>query len=395
VITLSVRTGKIRPGTIQQDFVEISVSDTGPGIPREDLAHIFDRFYQADSTYEHHRQGTGIGLAIAKEMVELHHGTITVYSPESGGTCFIVQLPLGRTHFKDEEIVAPTTRAGVDRPINVEPVCHQAPSGKVLWARDKGLKQRKNIILIIEDNADVREYIRGALEPHYAVEEARDGEDGLRQAGEMVPDLIICDIMMPGLDGYDVCRRLKKDVNTSHIPVILLTAKAGEENIIEGLETGADDYITKPFNTKILLARIKNLIDIRGQLQENFQRQITLQPVRTAVSVVDKEFLKDLQAAIEENIADPDFNVEQLGRKLYVSRVSLYRKILALTGETPTDFIRSLRLKKGAELLKSNFGSVLEIALEVGFSSAGYFTRCFKKKYHQLPTEYQAAAAES
>jgi DNA-binding response OmpR family regulator len=253
---------------------------------------------------------------------------------------------------------------------------------------------KKEIILVVEDNADVREYIRGTLQPGYTVKEARDGEEGLRQAGEIVPDLIICDIMMPGMDGYELCRTLKTEIATSHIPVILLTAKAAEENIIKGLETGADDYITKPFNTKMLMARIRNLIELRRHWQQTWNREMTLQPTGMTVSEVDKKFIKELKQVMEKNIPDTEFNVDQLCRKLYMSHATLYRKIHALTGETPTDFIRSYRLKRGAELLKKGVGTVLEVALEVGFSSANYFTKCFKKKFHQLPTEYQATETE-
>jgi YesN/AraC family two-component response regulator len=205
----------------------------------------------------------------------------------------------------------------------------------------------------------------------------------------MVPDLIICDIMMPGVDGYEVCRVLKNDIATSHIPIILLTARASEEDILQGLETGADDYITKPFSTKILCARIQNLIDLRRHLQQTWNREMTLQPTKIAVSEVDREFIKELKQVMEKNIPDTDFNVDQLCRKLYMSHATLYRKIHALTGETPTDFIRSYRLKRGAELLKKGMESVLEVALEVGFSSANYFSKCFKKKFHQLPSDFK------
>jgi AraC-like DNA-binding protein len=199
---------------------------------------------------------------------------------------------------------------------------------------------------------------------------------------------------MPGVDGYELCRVLKNDVKTSHIPIILLTAKAAEESIIEGLETGADDYITKPFSTRILIARIQNLIDLRRQLQQTLNRQMTLQPTKISVSAIDQEFLKDLQHVIDENLSEPEFNVDQLCRKLYMSHATLYRKIHALTGGTPTEFIRSYRLKQGAELLKKGAASVLEVAFKVAFSSANYFSKCFKKKFHQLPTEYKVTESE-
>jgi len=193
---------------------------------------------------------------------------------------------------------------------------------------------------------------------------------------------------MPETDGYELCRVLKKDRGTSHIPIILLTAKASDENVLQGLETGADDYVTKPFNTRMLLARIKNLIELRTQLHMNMDREMTLRPAEMKVSTVDREFIKELKDVIEANISDPDFNVEDLGRKLYMSRASLYRKILALSGKTPSDFIRSYRLKQAAQLLRSKSGSITEVAFEVGFSSRTYFTKCFKEKFHQLPSEY-------
>ncbi|HLP61383.1 MAG TPA: response regulator, partial [Candidatus Deferrimicrobium sp.] len=247
----------------------------------------------------------------------------------------------------------------------------------------------KEIILVVEDSADMRLYIRGALEPLYTVLEANDGAQGLQKAREFIPDLIICDVMMPIMNGYDACRALKTDIAVSHIPIILLTAKAGEESIVAGLECGADDYITKPFSTKILCARIKNLIELRRQLQETCKREMTLQPVKIKVAPVDEEFLKDLDKILRKNIANTDFNVEDLSRKLYMNRVTLYRRINALTGENPSDFIRSYRLKRGAELLKTSDKSVLEVAFDVGFSSSSYFIKCFKEKFHQLPSEYQ------
>jgi len=252
----------------------------------------------------------------------------------------------------------------------------------------------ENVILVVEDNPDVRDFIRGSLEPDYHVEEAIDGREGMKKARELIPDLIISDIMMPEVDGYELCRVLKKDIKTSHVPIILLTAKASEESVIEGLETGADDYITKPFNTKILNTRVKNLIDLRRRLQEKIQRENMLQPTDIAVSSMDQTFIKELRDTIEKHLSDSLFNVEQLGKKLYMSRASLYRKVLALTGESPRDFIKSCRLKRGAQLLKANFGNVTEVAFEVGFSSTAYFTRCFKEKFHQLPRTFQEVGKE-
>jgi signal transduction histidine kinase/DNA-binding response OmpR family regulator len=383
------------------EVVEISVRDTGIGIPREQLEYIFDRFFQAEEpSRAHHLKGTGIGLALTKELINLHHGRIDVHSRmgEPSGTEFIIQLPMGKEHLKPEEIIEiaeSETPAACKIPTSmlIEEEKNEIETKEAKDAIKPGEDgaHEKDIILVVEDSADVREYIRGSLEPNYTVAEAKDGEEGINKAKEIIPDLIISDVMMPGIDGFELCRVLKKDVLTSHIPVILLTAKAADEDVLEGLETGADDYITKPFNTKILCARIKNLIDLRRQLQQNLKREMTLQPVKTSVSEVDKEFFKDMHHVIEKNLSESDFNVEQMGKKLYMSRATLYRKIMALTGETPTEYIRTYRLKRGAELLKSNYGTVLEVALEVGFSSSAYFTKCFKDKFHQLPSELQAS----
>ncbi|MGE5342558.1 MAG: AAA family ATPase [Candidatus Omnitrophota bacterium] len=375
----------------------ISVKDTGPGIPAEHLDYIFDRFYQADSTHEHHRKGSGIGLAIVKEVIGLHHGTIRVDSPREGGTDFQLRMPLGNSHLSAEEMVeqAPATIGDVSgTSFMIVENDEEETEITVEKGKDKNNKgkEKQQLILVIEDNADVRSYIRGSIDSLYTVIGARDGEEGVKQARERIPDLIISDIMMPGMDGYEVCKILKTDVATSHIPIILLTAKAQDENIIQGLETGADDYITKPFNTRMLTARIKNLIELRQGLQVRVKNQMVLQPSKIELSKIDTEFLNELQAAIEKNLSEFDFGVEELCQTLYMSHATLYRKINALTGETPTDFIRSYRLKRAAELLKkSKPGTIKDIAFGVGFSSTAYFTRCFKEKFNQLPSTYMSS----
>ena len=406
------------------EFLQISISDTGPGIPREQLLHIFERFYQSNNTFEQRRQGTGVGLAIVKELVQLHHGTIDVYSHEGKGTEFIISLPMGDTHLQPEEIAGPgespdkdaipssastnsstsTTSSAASESIlqryaSMDTRNDQEHDGEEAEEKTgmeefdpmKQEKEEKEIILVIEDSADMREFIRSELQASYTVLEAKDGNEGLQKAREIIPDLIISDIMMPGIDGLELCKTLKAGIETCHIPIILLTARASEPGIIEGLETGADDYITKPFSTRILAARIRNLIEIRRQFQLNLNREMVLQPVKESISLLDKEFLKALRGVIRKNIADVEFNVEKLAEELRMDRSTLYRKVLALTGETPNEFIRTCRLKRGAELLKSNFGTVLEVALEVGFGSANYFTKCFKKKFQQLPSEFQAS----
>jgi signal transduction histidine kinase/CheY-like chemotaxis protein/ligand-binding sensor domain-containing protein len=409
-ITVNAAPIAAREENFPGEALEISICDTGPGIPREQLTHIFDRFYQSDSTYEHHQKGSGIGLSIAKEMVELHHGKIDVHTREDRGTEFIIRLPMGDSHLKPEEIIEPLEKTYKPKSPGEIPAFYEMEKAEETTAgmtadyQEAGypadqndtdpLQPEKNIILVVEDSADVREYIREELEPFYEIVEAKDGKQGIEKARKIIPDLIISDVMMPGKDGYELSRELKSDIDTCHIPIILLTAKASEENIIKGLETGADDYVTKPFNTKILCIRIKNLIDLRSHLQQTFKREMSMQPAKISVSQNDRRFIKRLKEVIDKNISDPDFNVTQMCRDLDMSQPTLYRKIYALTGESPTEFIRSYRLKRGAELLKNNFGSILEVALEVGFSSANYFTKCFKKMFHQLPSSYLASEGE-
>jgi len=407
-VTVSTRRNLEKEAHFPLGSLEISVRDTGIGIPGNQLAHIFDRFYQVEGSREGYTTGTGIGLALAKEVVELHHGEIQVQSSkgETSGTEFIIRLPMGKEHLKAEEIVDAAEIPSVQDndydyapPPGESPDVYMTEKDELEETKDdteliesEGEKE-KNVILVVEDNADVRKYIRGPLEPLYTVVEAKEGQEGIRKAKEIVPDLIISDVMMPGVDGYELCNVLKKDVNTSHIPIILLTAKVSEDSIVQGLETGADDYITKPFSTKILSVRIKNLVDLRRQLQEKIQRQMMLQPAEISISSIDKEFINELMELIVKNLSDPEFNVDQLGKKLYMSRASLYRKIQALTGESPIQFIRSYRLKRATQLLKANFGNITEVAFEVGFSSTAYFTKCFKEKFHQLPSDFQANEA--
>jgi len=391
--------------------VEISVHNTGIGIPQDQLPHIFDRFYRGKGDHQYKRKGAGIGLALTKELITLHHGEIHADSREgkNSGVEFIIRLPMGKEHLKRDEIVKPSqieANSGysrdtpaldmIDQRENEDEVLDdENENGQAQAEQAAALDVReKDVILVVEDSIDVRKYIRRPLQPHYIVQEAEDGRQGIKKAKEIIPDLIISDIMMPEVDGYQLCHQLKKDIKTSHIPIILLTAKASEESVLQGLETGADDYITKPFNTKILMTRIRNLIDLRRQLHRKIKRQMLLQPEEIPVSSLDEAFLKELQKVIEENLKDPEFDVDALCKTLYLSQSTLYRKIRALTGESPTLFIQSYRLKRGAQLLKANFGNVTEVAYEVGFSSSAYFTQCFKEKFHRLPHTFMTAEGD-
>jgi signal transduction histidine kinase/DNA-binding NarL/FixJ family response regulator/ligand-binding sensor domain-containing protein len=397
-IILSATKNPAKSEEFTRGFLKISVSDTGIGIPADKLPYIFDRFYRAGSHDELKYRGTGIGLALVEELVKLHRGKITVRSSEGEGTEFTVLLPLGKEHLQSEEIMAAENLPGYNLQYipSIKPGIYEEeldggeeeePAGERV---EPGARQ-KDLILVVEDNPEVRSYIKDSLQPQYTVIEAGDGEEGIGKAKKLIPDLIISDVMMPKVDGCELCRLLKEEIKTSHIPIILLTAKASEESMARGLETGADDYIIKPFNTRMLLTRIKNLIDLRRQLHLKFQRQMLLQPEEIKVSSMDRTFIKELLDLIEKNFSDPDFNVETLLKKFYMGRTSLYHKIMALTGESPNQFIRSYRLKRAAQLLRDNFGNVTEVAFAVGFSSTAYFTKCFKKKFHQLPKRFHAA----
>lgn len=334
----------------------------------------------------------GIGPALTRELVTLHHGHIEVHgrcAPHPAqGTEFIVRLPTGDMHLRDEEVnpdPGPNIPDGDADP--TIPVCEEEPVSR----EDRDIDPRKPVILVVDDGADARAYIRSALARDFNVVEAANGREGLSKAREILPDLVISDIMMPGTDGCQLCEVLKKDIKTAHIPVIILTARASEECVIEGLETGADDYITKPFNAHILVIRVKNLIRLRRRLQQKIQNDSLLQPHEIPVSSADREFIKEMRRIIETNLSEPGFNVEQLAKKLYMSPSTLYRRIEALTGENTTQFIRSYRLKRAVQLLKANFGNVTEVAYAVGFCSTAYFTKCFKRKFNRLPSDFLGA----
>lgn len=388
--------GEISAGLkqIEGHRVELSVRDTGIGIAPGQSDHIFERFYQAEGPNQPENKGSGIGLALTKEIVKLHNGEITVHSELGKGSEFIISLPgpgvpadyKSAVQTEIESVVSTGVRDMLDT------MAPQEEEDEVdELSKSKDSDAGKNIILLVEDNADVRAYIRKPLQSLYRVEEAVNGSEGIQKAQEIIPDLIISDIMMPGTDGYELCKVLKNDVRTSHIPIILLTAKASEESIVEGFETRADDYVTKPFNTKILIARIDSLIDTRRRLQERYRRERMLEPSEIQVSSVDREFMKDLQKAVEANLSDPDFSINRLADLLYMSRATLNRKIRALTGESANRYIQVYRLKRGAQLLKGNFGNVTQVAFEVGFSSSPYFAKCFREIFHQSPQSYQAA----
>jgi DNA-binding response OmpR family regulator len=374
------------------DFVQITVKDTGIGIPPEDLPHIFDRFYQAGDAYAKDTQGTGIGLALTKELVELHHGEIEVSSEVGKGTTFTVRLPLGKEHLQPEEIadagyqMPDTGYSSETADIDISGTRDQA-SGIHSQSPNHQITKSPSI-LIVEDNPDMRTHIRELLDKSYKVVEAVDGEDGLAKAAEINPEMIISDVMMPNMDGFQFCEKIKTDERTSHIPVILLTARASGESKIEGLETGADDYLTKPFDAKELRVRVNNLIEQRRKLQERFRREITVQPGDITVTSIDEKFLQRAINIVEEKISNSDFNIDQFCSEIGMSRPTLNRKLRALTGLSTNEFIRTLRLKRASQLLQQKSATIIEIAYEVGFNNPSYFAECFRKQFGKSPSEY-------
>ena len=361
-------------------FVTIKVTDTGVGIPADQLDKVFDRFYQVDASQTREQEGTGIGLALTKELVKVQQGTITVNSEVGKGSEFIVTLPLG----KPAEAPSPTSQLRTptaQRPTAATVVEENEPS-EISAAMKQGA-----IILIIEDNADMRAYIRSYLAATYIVHEAKDGVDGIEKAKEVIPDLIICDVMMPRMDGFEVAKILKAEEKTSHIPIVMLTAKAGQESKLEGLEKGADDYITKPFDAKELLIRSRNLIEGRRKLRERFSAARVLKPGEIEVQSLDDAFLQKVKTAVEARMSDEEFSVEDLAKEVSMSRSQLHRKLTAVTNQSPSDFIRYMRLHRAKELLEKNAGSVSEIAFMVGFNTVAYFSKCFHDQFGVVPSE--------
>jgi signal transduction histidine kinase/DNA-binding response OmpR family regulator/ligand-binding sensor domain-containing protein len=375
-------------GEIDGRMLEIRVKDTGIGIPAEKLPHIFDRFYQATDTYVKDSQGSGIGLALTKELLELHHGKIEVSSDVGKGTEFIIKLPLGNKHLKPEEIVdVPPSKKNKDVSIQILPEEIMENNRELSINEVSTSPEDDTIVLIVEDNQDMRSYISNLLVQSYSIVEAVDGKDGFKKAAEIIPDIIISDVMMPEMDGFQFCRKIKTDECTSHIPVILLTAKSTGESKMEGLETGADDYLIKPFDSNELKIRIKNLIEQRRKLQERFRQEITLEPQQIAIKSADAKFLQKVTIEIEKHM-ETEFGVMELSNEVGMSRSQLFRKLKALINQTPLEFIRTVKIKHAARLLEQHAGNISEIAYQVGFSNPAYFAECFRKVFGTSPKQY-------
>lgn len=371
---------------VKQSFFEkdgerwicLSVRDDGVGMTPEHAQHIFDRFYQIDV----HHSGSGIGLALVKAFVEMHHGLVHVDTDQGTGSVFTVEMPAEQHGvLQKEECALPKNNEFKEGAIYVAEQHN-------LSAEHTEVSGKEFTVLLIDDDQEIRNYVCSFLREEYNILEAANGQEGLRMAMKYVPDAIVCDVMMPVMDGMEFCRRLKQELLTSHIPVMMLTAYAVDEQKIKGYQCGADSYIAKPFSAELLKARLRNLIENRKRLKNFFTEEALPVSTKPSVSDLDEGFVEKLRTLITKNLHNPDFSVEDLGDKVGLSRVQLYRKTKALCGYSPNELLRIARLKKATSLLASTEKTISEVSFEVGFNSPSYFAKCFREFYGENPTDF-------
>jgi signal transduction histidine kinase/ligand-binding sensor domain-containing protein/DNA-binding response OmpR family regulator len=361
-------------------WLDIKVTDTGIGIPADKHDKIFERFFQNLIPGSIVNKGSGIGLALTKEFVKLHGGTISLEGEPDNGSCFSVLLPVKHA----DEFITGKLSAEMEMQATAD-IAQQKTTGH----HDKNrIDHKKPLVLLVDDNHDFRFYLKDNLKQYYNIIEASNGKEGWRKIINSMPDLIVSDIIMSEMDGIELCRKIKGDQRTSHIPVILLTARAGEKERIVGFNTGADDYITKPFNFEILRSRIKNLITLRESMRKNYLKHIEINPREINITSLDEKLIQKALDLVENNISDSDFSVKRLSHELGMSRVHLYKKLSSLTGKTPIEFIRIIRLKRAAQLLEKSQLTISEVAYEVGFNNPKYFAKYFKSEFNILPSQY-------
>jgi DNA-binding response OmpR family regulator len=366
--------------------IEVIVSDSGIGIPQDELTHIFERFYQTHAAKKM-EAGSGIGLTLVAEYAKLHHGEVKVESTVGTGTSFTLILPLGSEHFPFE--------ATDNDEVNLIAV-KSAPADDHAKAYRYGLESGKPLVLIIEDNYDIAEFIQVSLKGKYNFVTAQNGEEGLAKTNSFLPDIIISDIMMPVMDGLSMCRKIKSNPKTSHISIVILTAKGLTSQQIEGLSTGADIYLIKPFEIDLLEAHIDHLLKRKKELADYFRHELIVQPTATpAGENVDDKFIRKVMNIIEANISNADFSVEMLSEEVGMSSTHLYRKLKSTTQLSPNDIIRKYRIKKASLLLGNKEGNISEIMYEVGFSNLSYFSKCFRAEFGVTPKEYQQKMSKS
>jgi signal transduction histidine kinase/DNA-binding response OmpR family regulator len=380
----------LRPDTDDKQWVSIQVADTGAGISDENRERIFDRFFQDKGNDTVLNQGSGIGLSIAREFVHLHEGKISVESRLGSGSTFRIDLPLRSATILSSEANGTGTSEMQRSPVvsNLPERLQPLSGSKVSRKKNTGKGSQLPTVLVVEDSDEFRLQLKEALETHYWVIEAVNGQEGWHKALSSHPDLIISDIAMPLMDGIALGKKLKGDKRTSQIPLILLTASASETSHISGLNSGANDYLTKPFNFEILHAKIRNQLKYNHVLRSTFTKQFHIVPGEIIVESKNEKLLNTIVRYVEDNIANPQLSVEDLSRHIGMSRGSLYNKLLELTGKTPIDFIRSIKLDKAASLMENSELNIAQIAYLVGFTAPNYFTKAFKAKFHMLPKEY-------
>ncbi len=376
-----------------KEYAEIRVSDSGPGIEHTHIRDIFRRFYRIHSHVSQKIQGTGIGLFLAKELVKAHKGLLFVRSEPGEGSSFSVLLPMGNRYLTPDEIIKERSIvAETNKNIHVKLLAEHSNKSTVKRIKEyseiSDNNDNKPLLLFVDDDDDLCSFACDYFNRSFNVISAINGLEGFKKATKYSPDLIISDIIMPEVDGLELCTRLKSDINTSHIPVILLTARSEVENYVEGFETGADDYIPKPFNIEVLEAKSKSLIENRKKLRKSFIRSIEFVPKDIATSHTDEKFLQRTLEIIETNIANPGFGVQKLAAEMCVSRSLLHKKLTAIVDLSANDFITLIKLKKSALLLLNSNLSISEIAFEAGFNDPKYFSRCFKKHFGKSPSEY-------
>lgn len=370
--------------------VIIEVIDNGVGIKAEDIDKIFNRFYQTEGD-SFINTGTGIGLALTKGLVELHHGSIEVQSEPKQGSTFRVHLPTGNEHFAEEQICRDSSEIHALRPEKMEEESLQMllQEQELNWEKE-GEQNHRYKILIVEDNRQLNDMLSGIFGQLYTVIHAYDGKEGLEKARSEMPDIILSDVIMPEVTGTELCRTIKNDFDTCHIPVVLLTAKTAIEHNLEGLRMGADDYISKPFNINILLSRCNNLVKNRIMLQEKYSRQPQADLSILATNAMDKKFVDHVMEIVEQRMEDREFNVDELAVSACMSRTKFFIKFKAITGQTPREYIMDFRLKRAAYLLRNRPEmNMAEISDSVGFLNPKYFSKCFKEKYHVTPMDYR------
>ncbi|MGB0524501.1 MAG: ATP-binding protein [Flammeovirgaceae bacterium] len=373
---------------INEGQLQVRIKDTGIGIPEDQLPHVFDRFYQVDQSFSKSHAGTGIGLALVDELVALLHGTIAVQSELGVGTTFLFTIPVGENRREEASI---TAMPEINKPIvDVPPSTSED--------KQRTSNSEKPLLLIIEDHPDLRQLITEELHADYEVLQAADGKEGVKKALEAIPDLIISDVMMPQKNGYELCEQLKQDKRTSHIPIILLTARVAQENKLQGLEVGADDYLPKPFDSKELMIRVKNLIEGRKLLRERFatkQEILVYKPNEIAQNATDERFLEQLYEVLETHAGEETFGTEQLAAHLGLSKRTLNRKLKAMLDSSANKILQNFRLQRAKDLLQNQTLQVKEIGYMVGFASATYFNKCFRDKFGLTPKEYQKKTLEN